>query len=194
VAASAQREQAARSAQSPEAYLRSLEVVLTFATNRRADLERLAELSNKTNQFNTAFLRLSEAQVAKRLADPLCRTISVSLRDRLSDSGIVGALFLRQASSTLVADEIVISCRALGRNVEHAIVTEALRRALEELPAGEVRFAFREGPRNGPARAFLAEYTGRAPGADGVSVSWDPGRAARLFERLPVTVVHEEGS
>ena len=194
VAASAQREQAARSAQSPEAYLRSLEVVLTFATNRRADLERLAELSNKTNQFNTAFLRLSEAQVAKRLADPLCRTISVSLRDRLSDSGIVGALFLRQASSTLVADEIVISCRALGRNVEHAIVTEALRRALEELPAGEVRFAFREGPRNGPARAFLAEYAGRAPGADGVSVSWDPGRAARLFERLPVTVVHEEGS
>jgi FkbH-like protein len=193
LAAAAEREQAARSAQSPEAYLRSLEIVLTFASNGRAHLERLAELSNKTNQFNTAFLRLTEAQVAKRLADPLCRTISVALRDRLSDSGIVAALFLRQVSSILVADEIVISCRALGRNIEHAIVTEALRRALQELPAGEVRFAFREGPRNGPARAFLAEYAGRAPGADGVSVPWDPARAAQLLGRLPVTIVHEEG-
>jgi FkbH-like protein len=114
LAAAEGRAQAAASAPSREAYIRSLEVVLTFASDQPAYLERMAALSNKTNQFNTAFLRLTEAHVAKRLADPHCRTISIALRDRLSDSGIVAVLFLRRDGSTLVVDEIVISCRALG--------------------------------------------------------------------------------
>jgi FkbH-like protein len=194
LAAAEQRAEAARSAQSPEEYLRSLEVVLTFSTNRAAHLARMAELSNKTNQFNTAFLRLSEALVAKRLGDPLCRTVSVALRDRLSDSGIVAILFFRNEESALSVDEIVISCRALGRNIEHAIVAEALRAVLRELPATAVRFAFREGPRNDPARAFLTDFTGRAPGPDGATVEWDEARSTRILEQFPVSIVHEESA
>ena len=191
LAAAEERLEAVRSAESPGAYLQSLEIVLTFATNRAEHLKRIAELSNKTNQFNTAFLRLTEAQVANRLADPCCRTVSVALRDRLSDSGIVGVLFLRRDGSTLMVDEIVISCRALGRNIEAEIVTEALRRALQDLPAPEVRFAFREGPRNGPARAFLTAYTGLAPEGAFVSMPWDDEKATELMARLPLSIVHE---
>jgi len=192
LAAAEERAQAMRSAERPDAYLRSLEVVLSFATDRPAHLERIAELSNKTNQFNTAFLRLTEAQIAKRLGDSCCRTVSVALRDRLSDSGIVGVLFLRRDGSTLVVDEIVISCRALGRNIEAAMVTEALRRALQDLPATEVRFTFRQGPRNGPARAFLADYTGMDPEGVFVSMPWDDAKATELMARLPLSVAHEE--
>jgi FkbH-like protein len=192
LAAAEERARAASAAESPEAYLRSLGVVLTFATNAPSHLERMAELSNKTNQFNSAFLRLTEAQVARRLADPQCRTISIALRDRLSDSGIVGVLFLRREPPALVVEEIVVSCRALGRNIEHLMVTEALRLTLQDLSAQEIHFAFKEGPRNGPARAFLAEYTGRAPEDHGVSMAWDGAAAAQRLARLPVTIVHEE--
>ncbi len=192
LAAAARRAEAARSAASPEDYLRSLEVVLTFRTNEADHLGRMAELSNKTNQFNTALLRLSEAEVARRLADPLCRTVTVALRDRLSDSGIVAILFFRREGDVLSADEIVISCRALGRGIERAIVAEAVRTALRALPAAAVRFRFREGPRNEPARAFLADLTGRAPGPDGATIAWDEARAARMLEELPVEMVHEE--
>jgi FkbH-like protein len=193
LAAAAERAQATECAESREAYIRSLGVVLTLDGNPTAHLARLAALSNKTNQFNTGFLRLSDAQVAKRLADPGCRTISIALRDRLSDSGIVGALFTHRDGRTLVVDEVVISCRALGRNIEQAMVTEGLRRALRDLPAGEVRFDFREGPRNAPARAFLAEYAGLLPGADCASLPWDEARASESMARLPVSIVHEEG-
>lgn len=193
LAAAEERAQAAASAQSREAYLRSLAIVLTFATNQTVHLERMAALSNKTNQFNTGFLRLTDAHVAKRLADPRCRTISIALRDRLSDSGIVGVLFAQRDGSTLVVDEIVISCRALGRNIEQAMVTEALRRALRDLPASEVRFVFREGPRNSPARAFLAEYAGLSPGADFASIPWDDATATESMARVPVSIVHEAG-
>jgi FkbH-like protein len=193
LAAADQRAQAAQAAQSPEDYLRSLQVVLTFATNRADHLGRMAELSNKTNQFNTAFLRLTEAQVARRLADPRCRTTTVALRDRLSDSGIVAILFFRLEEATLVVDEVVISCRALGRNIEHAIVTEALRHALRELPATQVRFQFVGGPRNEPARAFLADYAGQAPGADGATIRWDEARAERILKDFPVAIEGEVG-
>ena len=91
-------------------------------------------------------------------------------------------------------DEVVISCRALGRNIEQAMVTEALRRGLRDLPASEVRFAFREGARNGPARAFLAEYAGLVPGADVASMPWDDAGARESMARVPVSIVHEEGS
>ena len=190
--ASEERDRAARAARSPEDYLRSLEVVLTFASNVPEHLGRMAALSNKTNQFNTALCRFSETQVARRLGDPRCRTISVGLRDRLSDSGIVAVLFARQDGPALVVDELVISCRALGRSIEHAIVTGALRRALADLPANEVRFRFRDGPRNEPARVFLSGYAGCAVGPDGVALPWDDARAAQALAKLPISIVHEE--
>jgi FkbH-like protein len=193
LAAAEERARSARSARSPEDYIRSLGVVLAFATNKSAHLGRMAELSNKTNQFNTAFLRLTEAEVAKRLADPSCCTVSVALRDRLSDSGVIGAVFVRRDGSTLFVDEIVISCRALGRNIEDVMVTEALRSALRNLPAKEVHFTFRDGRRNDPARNFLARYAGLPPEATSVSIHWDEAGAAELTQRLPLLVMHEEG-
>jgi FkbH-like protein len=189
-----ERARMAHSYRNPEDYLRSLEVVLTFAIDATSHLGRMAELSVKTNQFNTAFLRLSEAQVAHRLADPECRNVTIALRDRLSDSGTVAVLFLRRYEATLFADEMVISCRALGRGIEEFMVTEALRLVLQDLPAREVRFAFTEGPRNGPARDFLTAYTGKPIGPGGVTISWDEERAAALMARFPVTAIYEQAT
>lgn len=192
LAANALREQAASSAASPADYLRSLEIALTFGTNRVDQRMRMAELSNKTNQFNTGFLRVSEPEVARRLADPECRCICVWLRDRLSDSGVVGSFLFRRERTTLRVEEIAVSCRALGRGIEHAMVTEAVRRALLDLPATHVHFELREGPRNAPAREFLAEYVGHPVGPDGATVAWDDSRAAAVLARYPVTIAHED--
>ncbi|HEX7235741.1 MAG TPA: HAD-IIIC family phosphatase, partial [Gammaproteobacteria bacterium] len=186
LAANALREQVASSAANPEEYLRSLKIALTFATNRVDQRIRMAELSNKTNQFNTGFLRLSEAEVARRFADPECRSICVWLRDRLSDSGVVGSFFFRREGTTLRVEEVAISCRALGRGIEHVMVTEAVRRALLDLPALQVHFELREGPRNAPAREFLAEYVERPVGPHGVTMTWDDSRAASILARYPV--------
>ena len=73
LAAADARARAEREAASPEDYLRSLDITLTFAVNNRAQLARMAELSRKTNQFNTALARLSEVQIGRRLDDADCR-------------------------------------------------------------------------------------------------------------------------
>lgn len=194
LAANAQREQMARAAESPEDYLKSLEITLTFGTNRHDQRVRMSELSNKTNQFNTGFLRMSEAELAGRFADPECRSICVWLRDRLSDSGVVGVFFFRREGTTLRAEEIAISCRALGRGIEHAMVTEAVKRALRDLPAAQVHFQFTEGPRNAPAQEFLAEYAGRPIEPGGFTLVWDAAQARAILAKYPVTIMHEDQS
>lgn len=174
LAASSAREELRRSSSDVDSYLASLEVRLHFDLNVAAQRRRLHELSIKTNQFNTGLLRLSEAQVERYITEPDHWAISISLRDRLSDSGVVGACFARRDGNGIMVDEIAISCRALGRHLEAPMVLEALRPIVESSRASEIRFAFNPGPRNIAARAFLDELIGPLETADGPrSLRWD---------------------
>ncbi len=180
------REQAASA--DPGEYLASLQIEIGLALDRAEDVHRLHELSMKTNQFNTGFLRLSEAQTAERIASEDCPTASIRLRDRLSDSGLVGAIFTRLAGETLHVEEIALSCRALGRQIEDVMIREALAGIAARHPEiREILFSFQAAPRNAPARQWLARFTGAepAPGdAPGV-----PRIRLESRDRLPVSIV-----
>jgi FkbH-like protein len=152
----AQIEQAA----SPDDYLRSLQVRLDVLVGPRQHLARLAELSAKTNQFNLSLRRMNEAQIARRLSDAPSNVVAIRLTDRLSDSGIVGLVVGSRIGKALHIDELCMSCRALGRRIEDSMLTQAVL-AMAGVPAPEkVVFAVRKGPRNTPARDWLARYCG----------------------------------
>ncbi len=169
---------------------------LTLAVDAVEDIGRLSELSGRTNQFNTGLLRLNEAQAASYVLDGGRCAVTVALRDRFSDSGVIAALFARREGSELVVDEIDVSCRALGRRLEPLIVAEAVARAAGALHPGNgpipettVRFAFRSGPRNEPARRCLEELSSSPPPGDGV-VRWHltPRALAAVRATVPVVV------
>jgi FkbH-like protein len=159
---------------SSQAYLASLQIELSFSMDPAGECARLHELSVKTNQFNTGFLRLTEAEVARRIAEPEYRTVAVSLRDRLSDSGTIGAIFTRCTGETIFVEEVSISCRALGRGIEDVMITEALSGiARADGRVRDVEFRFVTGPRNAPARAWLESYkAGSKPETLPVSFLW----------------------
>lgn len=191
LAAAAERDEAQRRSTDAASYLRSLDVELGFAVDSRADHRRLQELSNKTNQFNTALLRLTAVEVFRYLDEPGRHAVAISLRDRLSDSGVIGAVFTRLDGRRLVVDEVDISCRALGRRLERLMILEAVRRAIGSGDVNEVAFAFRPGPRNTPAREWLVEIAGPFDDDAGlVSTPWDAAKVARLLGSAPVRV-HE---
>jgi FkbH-like protein len=141
-------------------YVREMQIGLSYALNPASLRGRLAELSQKTNQFNTGLQRFSEVEVARRLEAPGHFTISIGMHDRFSDSGIIGAIFARVEGSQLVIDEISFSCRALGRSIESPMIALALAPIVEQHGLRDVAFSFREGPRNLPARIWLASFTG----------------------------------
>ena len=172
--AAAQRSDAVLRSQDPMAYLRSLQVELALAVDDRADVARLSELSNKTNQFNTGLSRFTPAQVAHYMDDPQRHAVSIALADRLSTSGIIGAVFTRREGARLIVDEIAISCRALGRGLETIMIGEAVRRAAGGATPTRVAFRFTPGPRNQPARTWLAQVAGPFdPDSDLVLVPWN---------------------
>jgi FkbH-like protein len=156
--AARERASVEHSAASAEDYLRSLDVRLEFFVGRRAPLARCAELCAKTNQFNLALSRMNEADIARRRDERASNVVAVRLADRLSDSGIVAVVVGRRAGSALHVDELCVSCRALGRRLEDAMVSQALLLMAGTDRPDTIVFAVRRGPRNEPARRWLSAY------------------------------------
>jgi FkbH-like protein len=156
-------------------YLRQMQIELTYELNPLNSRGRLAELSQKTNQFNTGLQRFTEVQVGRRLEAPSHYTISVSMRDRFSESGIIGAIFAQMDGDRLAIDEVCISCRALGRSVESPMIALAIAPIIDRYGLRDIAFQFREGPRNVPARTWLTSFTGvQAVANEGiVAASWE---------------------
>lgn len=147
---------------SQDDYLRSLEARLSFYVGSRTHLTRMAELARKTNQWNLALRRMGEAEMAQRIAMHPGNAVAFALSDKLSDSGVVGAVVGRVENRTLHVDEVSISCRALGRSTEDVMITVALRLMARGRDVDRVRLAVVKGPRNAPARDWLARYAGTA--------------------------------
>jgi FkbH-like protein len=156
-----------RAATSGADYVREMQIELTYALNSKSARGRLTELSQKTNQFNTGLQRFSEVEVARRLAKADHFTISIEMRDRFCDSGVIGAIFARAEDNQLVVDEVAVSCRALGRGIESPMIALALAPIIERHSLRDIAFRFREGPRNLPARLWLTGFTGARDISDG---------------------------
>jgi FkbH-like protein len=158
--AAALRRDAEQNALSPDDYLRSLDVRLEFAIDRREHLSRMAELCAKTNQFNLTLSRVNEAELARTIDDVDAHAVTIALADRLSDSGIVGLVVGARHGDALRISEMCVSCRALGRRIEDTMFTQALRLMAQAWTPERVVFDVRKGPRNAPARDWLARYAG----------------------------------
>ncbi len=156
----ARREELQSQFSDPAEYLRSLRIVLRVEVTPRPRLQRLAELSQKTNQFNLNLARLTESQIAAMLDSDRHHVAAVSLEDRLSDSGMIALLAAERNGGDLVVDDLAISCRALGRQLETTIVAAAIAAMHRELPVKSVFFRHCTGPRNAPAREWLSGFTG----------------------------------
>lgn len=139
-----------RDAGSLQSFLDGLELVVNIEPPVAADLPRLAQLTQRTNQFNASLLRLREGEVLAEGA--FHRTVRA--RDRFGDYGLVGQLRAKPAGACLQIDLFMLSCRALGRGIEHRMLAAAGAHAVA-LGLDEVAVAFTAGERNTPVRRFL---------------------------------------
>jgi FkbH-like protein len=126
----AQRVQLREGADTLEQFLEGLEMTVTYGPFAPVDLPRVAQLINKTNQFNLTNRRCTEQEVAELAGDSDNLTLQFRLRDRLGDNGLVSALILKRSAdrpAMLELDTWVMSCRVFGRQLER----EAMNIAVE---------------------------------------------------------------
>lgn len=143
---------------SHEEYLRNLKMELRILLDDEVGKARIAELSNKTNQFIFTYRRYTLAQVEALIASRDSVIVSLHLRDKLSDSGMIGALVLLREGDTAILDEMYISCRALGRGIDDIIIFEAISDGLKKLSVNKLQVNFVKGERNRPAEMFYQQY------------------------------------
>ena len=142
----------------PEDYLKELGIALSFEINPHHHLGRMAELLNKTNQFILSYTRPSQSQLSKLLESKNHCLISVSMQDKLSDSGLIAVGIIRKEEQDLHLEELVISCRALGREVEDGLIKTMLELAKEKLSTTSKAFIhYITGERNQPALMWLQQ-------------------------------------
>lgn len=137
-----------------EAFIASLGLKVRLSPPALQELPRVSELTYRTNQFNLTSLRRSEAEIQEFLREEnaYCRVAHV--KDRFGDYGLVGVLLFRSSGDIVTVDTFLLSCRALGRGVEHRMLA-SLGELGAKVGAGWVVLRCIPSSKNGPARQFL---------------------------------------
>jgi FkbH-like protein len=110
-------------------YLDSLEMVAEIDSFKPVYLDRIAQLTNKTNQFNLTTRRYTLAEMEAAAADPNCIGLYGKLSDRFGDNGLISIVLGRVAGHALHMDLWLMSCRVLKRDMEVAMLDEVAQRA-----------------------------------------------------------------
>ncbi len=129
--AAAERFDAARRFASHDDYLDDLGLWVAPSAAKEADLDRLAQMAAKTNQFNATTLRRTRDDFAQLLRSSAHRVFVFRAGDRFGEQGLVCYVVVDLSAGRIT--DFVMSCRAMGRTLEHfalAYVEKRLGRTL----------------------------------------------------------------
>ena len=105
-----------------EGYHRSLQMVCTITPFNAEGRSRIAQLTNKSNQFNLTTRRYSEQEIAQVEADPAQHAIQVQLSDTFGNNGMISVVIAHKQPREWIIDTWLMSCRVLGRRIEEAVL------------------------------------------------------------------------
>ena len=126
----AQRVQLARTFDSEEAFLHSLNMRSVITGFTAFNTPRVAQLTQRSNQFNLRTIRYTEADIAALAADASVIDLAFTLEDRFGDNGLIAVVVMRPlGSDTLFIDTWLMSCRVLRRGVENFVLNTMVERA-----------------------------------------------------------------
>lgn len=127
-------------------------------------MERVAQLINKTNQFNLTTIRRTLDEVRQLNISPKHLVYALRVRDKFGDYGLTGAVIVdRQSPQHWIIDTLLLNCRVLGRGVEKALLAALADDARSQ---GAKRFVARFVPtaKNAAAANYLPEAGFRPAG------------------------------
>ncbi len=147
---------------SDKEYFNNLKIELDFSINSQKNTQRIYELMNKTNQFIANYTRPTQTQVQEWLDSKNHCVIDIAMRDRLSDSGVIGIIVGEKQDEQIHIIDIVVSCRALGRRLESIMLFNAFALIAQSLQntQKEVLLHYQKGERNKPFLQTLQTLQG----------------------------------
>jgi len=129
--AEAERRDAQAAFANADEFLRSLEMRMVVARFDSFHLPRIAQLIQRSNQFNLTTHRYSEADCEALMKNPDVLPLYAKLSDRLGDHGLIGVIVLAPENEDLTIRDWLMSCRVLARGVEQTLMNLVVEKARE---------------------------------------------------------------
>ncbi len=168
-------------------FLAGLDLEVRINPISEPQLARVAQLTQRTNQFNCTTYRRSANEITQYLAEPGQEGLVVEVCDRFGDYGNVGVMLFALHDETLIVDTFLMSCRSMGRGVEHSMLAH-LGKLAQEMGLQRVLVPYLPSGKNKPALDFL-EQVGAMYKRAGAHEEWSfdfPAVAlAKLIYSLP---------
>jgi FkbH-like protein len=153
----AERAEAETQFSSVEDYLKSLDTVITVGRFDPPRLPRIAQLFQRSNQFNLTTQRRTEAECEALMNDADAHPIYAALRDRLGDHGLIGIVIAQSRAEDLFVSDWLMSCRVLTRGVEQFLMNHCVEHA-QRLGKTSIAAEFRPTAKNAMVKDFYAQF------------------------------------
>jgi FkbH-like protein/FkbM family methyltransferase len=160
-------------------FIEGLQLRVEISDATAGELDRVAQLTVRTNQFNFTSIRRSEHEVKEYLEHQGAACLIVRVADRFGDYGLVGAVLYEADADRLIVDTLLLSCRVLGRGVEYSVLSHLGQRAVRE-DKKFVELTCVPTERNLPARELLQRIGGQFGPKAGTSWTFPAGYLAGL--------------
>ncbi len=155
-----ERERFRRESFNLEDFLSGLELKVEITDAGPQHWARVAQLTQRTNQFNTSTIRRTEVEIEQLCQSGAARCLVVDVKDRFGNYGLVGVMiFTEENDEAIYVETLLLSCRVLGRGVERRMLIE-LGKAARELGRQRVDVYFVQSPKNEPALNALRAVGG----------------------------------
>jgi FkbH-like protein len=144
---------------SQDEFRKNLGLRIDFFGAQPEDLERIAQLINKTNQFNLTTIRRSVDEVRVLAHSLPHRIFGIRVSDKFGEYGLTGVVIaeMTPGSEEMTIDTFLLSCRVLGRGVETALLAALAEEARIE-GAQNLVASFIATAKNAPAASFLPDH------------------------------------
>ena len=162
-------------------FIAALQLDVTIEPVTPDQLPRVAQLTQRTNQMNFSTIRRTEAEIQALLRSGDHECLAVHVSDRFGSYGLTGVAIVGFGKDALRVDTFLLSCRVLGRGVEHRLLARLGELACQK-GLREVVVPFQPTQRNRPALLFLETAGARhkEPAANGFTFHFSAGFAAKI--------------
>ena len=127
-----QRKDAEETIGNIEDYLKSLNLEISVFVDDFQQISRIAQMTQKTNQFNLTTKRYTENEIQSYMNAHDTSVIAIGVKDKFGDNGIVGLSILNYVGKKAIIDTLLMSCRVLGRNIEYKFMDIIIEIAKEK--------------------------------------------------------------
>ena len=169
--ANAEREAARTSIADYGEYLDSLEMTADIKPFEPLYIARIAQLTNKSNQFNVTTRRYTEGEIANISRDPSYIALYGRLADKFGDNGVVSVVIGNIRGAELHIDLWIMSCRVLKRDMEFAML-DTLMKAAKERGISTVIGYYYPTAKNGMVKELFGRFGFTKVSDDGGNTVW----------------------